>query len=83
MRKDKKINSAILVIGDEILSGRTQDLNVSFLSKWLNENCGITVDEVRIIHDEEQIIIKNIINLSKKILIMFLQPVVLVLLMMI
>ena len=65
MRKDKKINSAILVIGDEILSGRTQDLNVSFLSKWLNENCGITVDEVRIIHDEEQIIIKNIINLSK------------------
>ena len=56
MRKDKKINSAILVIGDEILSGRTQDLNVSFLSKWLNENCGITVDEVRIIHDEEQII---------------------------
>ena len=65
MRKDKKINSAILVIGDEILSGRTQDLNVSFLSKWLNENYGITVDEVRIIHDEEQIIIKNIINLSK------------------
>ena len=38
MRKDKKINSAILVIGDEILSGRTQDLNVSYLSKWLNEN---------------------------------------------
>ena len=39
-------NSAICVIGDEILSGRTQDLNVSFISKWLNEKNGISVQEV-------------------------------------
>ena len=31
-KNNKKINSAILVIGNEILSGRTQDLNVSFLT---------------------------------------------------
>ena len=44
----KKINSAILIIGNEVLSGRTQDANVSFLSKWLNITCGITIEEVRI-----------------------------------
>ena len=50
----KKINAAILIIGNEILSGRTQDLNVSFLSDWLNKKCGISVEEVRIIPDIEK-----------------------------
>ena len=50
----KKINAAILIIGNEILSGRTQDLNVSFISNWLNTNCGISVLEVRIIPDVEK-----------------------------
>ena len=62
----KKIKAAILIIGNEVLSGRTQDLNVSFISKWLNENCGISVTEVRIIQDIEKIIISNILNLKKK-----------------
>jgi molybdenum cofactor synthesis domain-containing protein len=67
MRKNKKkINSSILIIGNEILSGRTQDLNVSFLSNWLNHECGISVQEVRVIQDVEKIIIKNILDLSKK-----------------
>ncbi len=65
-KKIKKINSAILVIGNEILSGRTQDRNVAFISNWLNSKCGISVDEVRIIPDHEKIIIKNILSLSKK-----------------
>ncbi len=64
-KKIKKINAAILIIGNEILSGRTQDKNVSFISNWLNSNCGITVNEVRIIPDEEKIIIKNVLKLSK------------------
>ena len=50
----KKINASILVIGNEILSGRTQDLNVSFITNWLNLNCGIKVEEVRIIPDIEK-----------------------------
>ena len=55
MKKNfKKVNAAILVIGNEILSGRTQDLNVSFISKWLNEKNGISVNEVRIIPDDEK-----------------------------
>ena len=65
-KKNKKVNAAILIIGNEILSGRTQDKNIAFLSNWLNLNCGITVSEVRIIPDVEKIIMNNIKNLSKK-----------------
>ena len=65
-KKIKKINAAILVIGNEILSGRTQDKNVNFISNWLNSKCGISVKEVRIIPDEEKIIVNNILHLSKK-----------------
>ncbi len=66
MNKKKKVNAAILIIGNEILSGRTQDKNIAFISNWLNSNCGITVSEVRIIPDVEKIIVKNIRTLSKK-----------------
>ena len=60
MKKDnKKISAAIVIIGNEILSGRTQDVNVSFLSKWLN-NLGVSVGEVRIIEDNEESIINCI-----------------------
>jgi len=62
----KKVKAAILIIGNEVLSGRTQDLNVSFISQWLNINCGISVNEVRIIPDIEKKIIFNIVDLSKK-----------------
>ena len=65
-KKNKKINAAILIIGNEILSGRTQDKNIAFISNWLNLKCGITVNEVRIIPDIEKTIVENILNLSKK-----------------
>ena len=66
MKKKKKVNAAILIIGNEILSGRTQDKNIAFLSNWLNVNCGISILEVRIIPDVEKTIIKNIRLLSKQ-----------------
>ena len=66
MKKKKKVNAAILIIGNEILSGRTQDKNISFLCNWLNSSCGIAVLQVRIIPDVEKIIIENIRSLSKK-----------------
>ncbi len=65
-KKNKKINASILIIGNEILSGRTQDLNVSFISKWLNLKCGISVKEVRVIPDIEKTIVSNISDLSKR-----------------
>jgi molybdenum cofactor synthesis domain-containing protein len=65
-KKIKKINAVILIIGNEILSGRTQDKNIVFICNWLNSKCGISVKEVRVIPDEEKIIINNIRDLSKK-----------------
>ena len=64
-KKSKHVNATILIIGNEILSGRTQDKNVSFISNWLNSKCGISVTEVRIIPDIEKTIVKNIRELSK------------------
>ena len=65
-KKNKKVNAAILIIGNEILSGRTQDKNISFIANWLNLKCGISVNEVRIIPDIEGEIIKNIRDMSKR-----------------
>ena len=58
-KANKKVNAAIIVIGNEILSGRTKDVNVSFLAKWLND-LGVRVVEVRIIEDKEEAIINTI-----------------------
>ena len=60
MIKNTKVNAAILIIGNEILSGRTQDTNTSTLATWLN-SIGVNVVEVRIIPDIENTII-NILN---------------------
>ncbi len=50
---DERIwTAAVLVIGDEILSGRTQDKNVSQIATWL-EVQGIRLREVRIVPDVE------------------------------
>jgi molybdenum cofactor synthesis domain-containing protein len=43
--------AALIVIGDEILSGRTQDANVNYLARWLNTK-GVRLSEVRIVSDE-------------------------------
>ena len=65
-KKNKKVNAAILIIGNEILSGRTKDKNIPFLANWLNLKCGISVEEVRVIPDVEKTIIENIKIMSKK-----------------
>ncbi len=64
-KANKKINAAIVIIGNEILSGRTQDVNVRNLSKWLNE-LGVKVEEVRIITDVEDVIVNTINELRVK-----------------
>jgi len=48
---DKIWTAALVVIGDEILSGRTQDKNVAQVALWLNQH-GIRLAEVRIIPDD-------------------------------
>jgi molybdenum cofactor synthesis domain-containing protein len=59
MTKETKVNAAILIIGNEILSGRTQDTNTSTLATWLN-SIGVKVGEVRVIADVEEIIISTL-----------------------
>ena len=61
MNKNTKVNASILIIGNEILSGRTQDTNTSTLAIWLN-SIGVIVGEVRVIPDVE----KTIGELGKK-----------------
>jgi molybdenum cofactor synthesis domain-containing protein len=51
MSGERTWTAALAVIGDEILSGRTQDLNVAQVAKWLNEQ-GIRLAEVRIVPDD-------------------------------
>src|SRR4051794_30724683 len=50
------ITAAILVIGDEILSGRTKDKNIGYIAEYLT-NIGIDLKEVRIVADEEPAIV--------------------------
>ena len=64
MKNNTKVNAAILIIGNEILSGRTQDTNTSTLAKWLN-SMGVKISEVRVIPDIE-IIIVDTLNLLRK-----------------
>ena len=47
----KTWTAALVVIGDEILSGRTQDKNVAQVATWLNEQ-GIRLAEVRVVPDD-------------------------------
>ena len=65
MTKNAKVNATILIIGNEILSGRTQDTNTSTLAIWLN-SIGVKVQEVRVIPDIEEKIIDTINTLRKQ-----------------
>tara|TARA_Y100001958_G_scaffold158194_1_gene155367 strand:- start:1609 stop:2361 length:753 start_codon:yes stop_codon:yes gene_type:complete len=65
MANKKEITAGIIIIGNEVLSGRTKDINTSTLAKWLN-SLGIEVKEVRVIPDIETIIIETVNQLRKK-----------------
>lgn len=51
--------AALVVIGDEILSGRTQDKNIAQLASWLNVQ-GIRLSEVRVVGDTEPAIVEAV-----------------------
>jgi len=59
MNSARTWTAALLVIGDEILSGRTQDKNVAQVATWLNEQ-GIRLSEVRIVPDDIDRIADNV-----------------------
>ena len=54
--------AGLLVIGDEILSGRTEDRNIAQVARWL-ERQGIRLREVRVVPDEEKAIVSAVNSL--------------------
>ena len=60
-----KVNAAVIIIGNEILSGRTKEINLANISLWLN-SLGVQVEETRIIPDIENKIINCVNELRKK-----------------
>jgi molybdenum cofactor synthesis domain-containing protein len=61
----KTWTAALAVIGDEILSGRTQDKNVAQVAAWLNEQ-GIRLEEVRVVPDRIERIVEAVNALRAK-----------------
>ena len=59
------IKASLIIIGDEILSGRTEDKNLSYLAKWLGK-LGINLCEVRIVLDNGKDIIDAVNSLRKR-----------------
>ena len=56
MTEQSLVTAAILVIGDEILSGRTKDKNIGYMAEYLTA-VGIDVREVRVVPDIEEEIV--------------------------
>lgn len=66
MSAQDRVTAAFIIIGNEILSGRTQDANLSFLASRLGD-IGIQVVEARVIPDIEQTIIDTVLELSARV----------------
>lgn len=63
---NKHYTAAMIVIGNEILSGRTQDKNINYVANKLVE-CGVSLVEVRIIPDIEKVIVETIHDFQEKV----------------
>lgn len=59
------VTACLLIIGDEILSGRTRDANLAYLAKWLNEE-GIVLREARVIPDIAAVIVATVREVKAK-----------------
>ena len=59
MNEQRIWTAGLVVIGDEILSGRTQDKNIAQIGTWLNVQ-GIRLREVRVVGDTETAIVEAV-----------------------
>ena len=64
-KPDEEVTAAILVIGDEILSGRTKDKNIGYIADYLTA-IGINLSEVRIVADIEDEIVAAVNALRER-----------------
>ena len=53
MSEEKIVTAALIIIGNEILSGRIQDANLSYIATKLNDEAGIRLTEARVVPDIE------------------------------
>jgi molybdenum cofactor synthesis domain-containing protein len=56
---ERTVTAALVIIGNEILSGRTPDANLAFIAKELNE-AGVQLKEARVVPDEEAAIVEAV-----------------------
>jgi molybdenum cofactor synthesis domain-containing protein len=63
--KPQTVTAALLVIGEEILSGRTRDENTAYVAAYLNQ-VGIALREVRVVADEEFEIVAAVNDLRRR-----------------
>src|ERR1700726_3795140 len=61
----KIVTACVLIIGNEILSGRTQDANLAFIAQGLNE-VGVRLREVRVIPDVAETIVATVNEMRAK-----------------
>jgi len=59
------VTAAVLVIGDEILSGRTKDKNIGYIAEYMT-TLGIDLKEVRVVSDDEADIVAALNALRKR-----------------
>lgn len=59
----KMVTASVLLIGDELLSGRTQDTNLAAIAKFLSP-LGVSVGEARILPDDASIITETVRKFS-------------------
>jgi molybdenum cofactor synthesis domain-containing protein len=65
MNSPRIYTAALCIIGDEILSGRTQDANIAQVAKWLNVQ-GIRLKEVRVVADVQDAIVEAVNELRAR-----------------
>ena len=65
MEAEKIVTACVLIIGNEILSGRTQDVNLNYLAKGLNA-VGIRLTEARVIPDLPEVIVATVNEVRAK-----------------
>ena len=66
MSKEKIITAALIIIGNEILSGRIQDANLSYIATKLNDDAGIRLAEARVVPDIETEIVDAVNTMRAK-----------------
>ena len=62
---DNNVTAGIILIGDELLSGRTQDTNLGTIARWL-EPLGVQVGEARIVADDADVISSTVRDFSER-----------------